>query len=111
MIDMKLLRTNPELVKENIRKKFQDEKLPLVDEILAMDKQFRETKMTCDDLRNQRKTISKKIGALMGQGKKKKLKQSRQKWLPSARSWTSWNSLKRHSKRTSRKNDGDSEHH
>ena len=70
MIDMKLIRTNPELVKENIRKKFQDEKLPMVDEVLDLDKQFRETKMTCDDLRNQRKTISKKIGALMGQGKK-----------------------------------------
>lgn len=70
MIDMKLIRTNPELVKENIRKKFQDEKLPLVDEVLDLDKQFRETKMTCDDLRNQRKTISKKIGALMGRGKK-----------------------------------------
>lgn len=70
MIDMKLIRTNPELVKENIRKKFQDEKLPLVDEVLDLDKQFRETKMTCDDFRNQRKTISKKIGALMGQGKK-----------------------------------------
>ena len=70
MIDMKLIRTNPELVKENIRKKFQDEKLPLVDEVLDLDKQFRETKMTCDDLRNQRKTISKKIGALMGQDKK-----------------------------------------
>lgn len=70
MIDMKLIRTNPELVKENIRKKFQNEKLPLVDEVLDLDKQFRETKMTCDDLRNQRKTISKKIGALMGQGKK-----------------------------------------
>ena len=70
MIDMKLIRTNPELVKENIRRKFQDEKLPLVDEVLDLDKQFRETKMTCDDLRNQRKTISKKIGALMGQGKK-----------------------------------------
>ena len=70
MIDMKLIRTNPELVKENIRKKFQDEQLPLVDEVLDLDKQFRETKMTCDDLRNQRKTISKKIGALMGQGKK-----------------------------------------
>ena len=70
MIDMKLIRTNPELVKENIRKKFQDEKLSLVDEVLDLDKQFRETKMTCDDLRNQRKTISKKIGALMGQGKK-----------------------------------------
>ena len=72
MIDMKLIRTNPELVKENIRKKFQDEKLPLVDEVLDLDKQFRETKMTCDDLRNQRKTISKKIGALMGQGKRTK---------------------------------------
>ena len=70
MNDMKLILTNPELVKENIRKKFQDEKLPLVDEVLDLDKQFRETKMTCDDLRNQRKTISKKIGALMGQGKK-----------------------------------------
>ena len=70
MIDMKLIRTNPELVKENIRKKFQDEKLPLVDEVLDLDKQFRETKMTCDDLRNQRKTISKKTCALMGQGKK-----------------------------------------
>ena len=70
MIDMKLIRTNPELVKENIRKKFQDDKLPLVDEVLDLDKQFRESKMTCDDLRNQRKTISKKIGALMGQGKK-----------------------------------------
>ena len=70
MIDMKLIRTNPELVKENIRKKFQDEKLPLVDEVLDLDKQFRETKMTCDDLRNQRKTISKKIGALIGRGKK-----------------------------------------
>lgn len=70
MIDMKWIRNDPEKVKENIRKKFQDEKLPLVDEVLDLDKQFRETKMTCDDLRNQRKTISKKIGALMGQGKK-----------------------------------------
>ena len=70
MLDIKFVRDNPEAVKENIRKKFQDEKLPLVDEVLDLDKQFRETKMTCDDLRNQRKTISKKIGALMGQGKK-----------------------------------------
>ena len=70
MLDIKFVRENPEAVKENIRKKFQDEKLPLVDEVLDLDKQFRETKMTCDDLRNQRKTISKKIGALMGQGKK-----------------------------------------
>ncbi|MBQ8824541.1 MAG: serine--tRNA ligase [Ruminococcus sp.] len=70
MIDIKLIRTNPELVKENIKKKFQDSKLVLVDEIIEMDKLYRETKMACDNLRNQRKTISKKIGALMGQGKK-----------------------------------------
>ena len=70
MLDIRFIRENPDVVKENIRKKFQDEKLPLVDEVLDLDKQFRETKMTCDDLRNQRKTISKKIGALMGQGKK-----------------------------------------
>lgn len=70
MLDIKFVRENPEIVKQNIRNKFQDKKLPLVDEVLDLDKQFRETKMTCDDLRNQRKTISKKIGALMGQGKK-----------------------------------------
>ena len=70
MLDINLLRTNPELVKENIRKKFQDEKLPLVDEIVAMDQQYRETKVQCDTLRGQRKTLSKQIGGLMGQGKK-----------------------------------------
>ena len=63
MLDIKFVRENPEIVKQNIRNKFQDKKLPLVDEVLDLDKQFRETKMTCDDLRNQRKTISKKIGA------------------------------------------------
>ena len=70
MLDMKLVRTNPDLVKENIKKKFQDEKLPLVDQVLAMDKEYREAKTKCDGLRGQRKTISKQIGALMGQGKK-----------------------------------------
>lgn len=60
MIDMKLIRTNPELVKENIRKKFQDEKLPLVDEVLDLDKQFRETKMTCDDLRTRERPSARK---------------------------------------------------
>ena len=70
MIDIKWIRTNPELVKENIRKKFQDEKLELVDEVVELDRQFRETKVACDALRNQRKVISKKIGGLMAQGKK-----------------------------------------
>ena len=70
MIDIKWIRTNPELVKENIKKKFQDQKLELVDKVVELDKQFRETKVTCDSLRNQRKMISKKIGGLMAQGKK-----------------------------------------
>ena len=70
MIDMKLIRTNPELVKENIKKKFQDEKLPLVDEVAELDKQYRETKVKSDALRNQRKTISKAIGGLMAKGQK-----------------------------------------
>ena len=70
MIDIKLIRTNPELVKENIKKKFQDEKLELVDKVVEMDKKFRETKVECDDLRNKRKTMSKTIGGFMAKGQK-----------------------------------------
>ena len=70
MIDIKFLRENPEMVKENIRKKFQDHKLILVDEVLELDKESRELTLLCDELRMKRNTISKEIGALMGQGKK-----------------------------------------
>ena len=70
MIDIKLIRTNPELVKENIKKKFQDEKLELVDQVIELDKKFRETKVECDSLRNQRKVKSKEIGGLMAKGQK-----------------------------------------
>jgi seryl-tRNA synthetase len=70
MLDINLLRTNPELVRENIRKKFQDEKLKLVDEVIEFDRNFREAKQKGDTLRNQRKVISKEIGALMGKGLK-----------------------------------------
>lgn len=70
MIDIKWIRNDPERVKENIRKKFQDEKLPLVDEVCDLDRQFRDAKAQGDTLRSQRKMISKQIGALMGQGKK-----------------------------------------
>ncbi len=70
MLDMKFLRTNPDIVKENIKKKFQDDKLPLVDKVIALDKEYRETKVKCDDLRNQRKSKSKMIGGLMGKGDK-----------------------------------------
>ncbi len=65
MLDIKLVRANPELVKENIKKKFQDEKLVLVDEVLELDKQFRDAKSRGDYLRSQRNTLSKQIGGLM----------------------------------------------
>ena len=70
MIDIKLLRENPELVKENIRKKFQDQKLFLVDEVIELDKKSRELTLMCDELRMKRNSISKEIGNLMAQGKK-----------------------------------------
>ena len=70
MIDIKFLRENPEVVKENIKKKFQDEKLPLVDEVIELDKELRKTQQEGDDLRNAKNKISKEIGALMAQGKK-----------------------------------------
>ena len=70
MLDMKFLRTNPDIVKENIKKKFQDEKLPLVDEVIALDKEFRDAKVRGDELRAQRKSKSKQIGGLMAKGEK-----------------------------------------
>ena len=70
MLDLKFVRENPEIVKENIRKKFQDAKLPLVDEVIALDEENRKTKKEADDLRADRNRIAKQIGALMGQGKK-----------------------------------------
>ncbi len=70
MIDMKLIRTNPELVKENIKKKFQDEKLELVDKVVELDKQYRETKTECDNLRNQKNLKSKQFGGFMAKGLK-----------------------------------------
>ena len=70
MIDIRFLRENPEAVKENIRKKFQEQKFPLVDEVIALDEESRKTQAEADQLRSDRNKISKSIGALMGQGKK-----------------------------------------
>jgi len=70
MIDIKFLRENPDIVKENIKKKFQDHKLVLVDEVIELDKKSRELTLMCDDLRMNRNAISKEIGILMSQGKK-----------------------------------------
>ena len=79
MLDIKFVRENPDLVKENIRKKFQDSKIPLVNEVLQEDKELRQTQQHADDLRSQRKSISKQIGALMGQGKKEEAEEVKQK--------------------------------
>ena len=70
MIDIKFLRENPDIVKENIKKKFQDSKLPLVDEVIELDKESRLNKQNADKLRADRNKYSKQIGALMHQGKK-----------------------------------------
>ena len=70
MIDIKFLRENPELVKENIRKKFQDEKLALVDEVIELDAERRKTQQEVDDIKANKNKIAKQIGALMAQGKK-----------------------------------------
>ena len=70
MIDIKLIREQRDLVRENIKKKFQDEKIPLVDEIYELDKKFRNTKKEADDLRSQKNKLSDKIGSLMREGKK-----------------------------------------
>ena len=69
MLDLKFLRENPEIVKQNIRNKFQDHKLDLVDEVIALDKENREAKQEADNLRYERNTF-KQIGALMSQGKR-----------------------------------------
>ena len=72
MLDIRMLRENPERVKENIKKKFQDEKLALVDEVVAIDAELRAAIKRSDDLRNQRNVKSKEIGKLMAQGAREK---------------------------------------
>ena len=70
MLDIRFIRENPELVRENIKKKFQDAKLPLVDEVLELDEKKRAAITEASELRAQRNTLSKQVGMLMGQAKK-----------------------------------------
>ena len=79
MIDIKFLRENPDVVKQNIKNKFQDHKLPLVDEVIELDKQSREVKAQADGLRTERNKISKQVGMLMAQGKKDEAEQTKKK--------------------------------
>ncbi len=79
MLDLRFVRENPELVKENIRKKFQDNKLALVDEVIALDEENRKLKQEADELRANRNKYSKMIGALMGQGKREEAEEMKKK--------------------------------
>ncbi|WP_026891260.1 serine--tRNA ligase [Lacrimispora aerotolerans] len=79
MLDLKFVRENPEIVKENMKKKFQDSKLPLVDEVIELDEQNRTAKQEGDALRAERNKLSKQIGALMGQGKKEEAEELKKK--------------------------------
>ena len=79
MLDIKFLRENPEVVKENIKKKFQDSKLPMVDEVIALDAEYRKTLQEAENLRSEKNRISKQIGALMGQGKKDEAEEAKKK--------------------------------
>lgn len=79
MIDIKFLRQNPDIVKENIKKKFQDDKLPMVDEVIEFDREQRECQGKADNLKNRRNVISKGIGALMAQGKKEEAEAEKKK--------------------------------
>ncbi|NLG02769.1 MAG: serine--tRNA ligase, partial [Clostridia bacterium] len=75
MLDMRFVRENPDVVKENIKKKFQDAKIPMVDEVIELDAKSRAAKQEADDLRANRNKISKQIGALMAAGKKDEAEQ------------------------------------
>ena len=79
MLDIKFVRENPDIVKQNIKNKFQEGKLPLVDEVIALDAQARKTQQEADALRAERKKLSKQIGALMGQGKKEEAEEVKKK--------------------------------
>ncbi len=112
MLDMKFVRENPDIVKENIKKKFQDYKLPLVNEVLMEDKELRQTQQHADDLRANRKKISKEIGKLMGQGKKEEAEEIKQQMAEIAHELTALEEKEiKLRESVTEKNDADSKHH
>ena len=92
MLDIKFVRENPDAVKENIKKKFQDAKLPLVDEVIELDKQARALQQEADELRAKKNAIAKQIGALMHRARRKRQKKLRGKLQRTQPVWQSWRS-------------------
>lgn len=101
MLDIKFVRNNPDAVKENIRKKFQDEKLVLVDEVIDLDRRFRESKTRGDYLRNQRNVISKQIGGMLAKGDKAGAEEAKNKSRPWLRNLPTSKSGRTNSRRRS----------
>ncbi len=79
MLDIKFVRENPDAVKQNLKNKFQEEKLPLVDEVIKLDEESRSAKQEADELRSDRNKISKQVGALMAQGKREEAEEIKKK--------------------------------
>ena len=113
MLDIKFLRENPDIVKQNIKNKFQDHKLPMVDEVIAFDKERRETQQKADDLRALRKKNSKMIGALMGQGKKEEAEEMKAEIAGYCRvsCLLTGEERERTDRRDHKENDGDPKHY
>ena len=112
MLDIKFVRENPEIVKQNIRNKFQDSKLELVDKVLELDKENRAIKQEVEALRAERNKISKQIGALMGQGKREEAEEIKKQVAASgARIDRTFCKRKRSRRRASEGYDGNSEYH
>jgi len=88
MLDLRFVRENPEIVKQNIKNKFQEHKLPLVDEVIKLDIESRETKQKADALRANRNTLSKQIGGLIAQGKKEEAEELKKKVTEAAEELT-----------------------
>ena len=114
MIDLKFLRENPEVVKQNIKNKFQDHKLPLVDEVIELDAKARAVQQEADDLRASRNKLSKQIGQLMGQGKKDEAEAVKAQVNANAARLAesvSYTHLKRTAGESNQDHDDDPEHH
>ena len=101
MLDIRFVRENPEVVKQNIRNKFQEAKLPLVDEVIELDQKSRAAKAEADDLRAMRNKLSKQIGELMRQGKKAEADEVKAQVTANAARLASWKNRKGNWKRGS----------
>ena len=111
MIDIKFLRENPEVVKQNIRNKFQDQKLPLVDEVIDLDARARAAQQEADELRASRNKLSKEIGKLMGQGKRDEAEAIKAQVSANADRLAELEATEKDQRKDHEDHDDDSQHH